>query len=77
MADNLRPYAERVRCPVAIIRGSSGAELTLSQAESMARFWPNARIVDVEGDYALQMENPAGLARALTDIVVQASPAGA
>jgi hypothetical protein len=35
----------------------------------MAVCWPNARIVDVEGDYALQMENPAGLANALRDLV--------
>ena len=75
MADNLRPYAARVTCPVAILRGSSGAELAREQAESMARFWTNARIMDVEGDYALQMENPAGLAQALMDFVAQATPA--
>jgi 2-(acetamidomethylene)succinate hydrolase len=71
MADNLRPYAARVRCPVAILRGASGAELTREQAERVAGFWPDARIVDVEGDYALQMENPAGLAQALMDFVAQ------
>jgi pimeloyl-ACP methyl ester carboxylesterase len=75
MADNLRPYAARVRCPVAILRGTSGAELTRAQAESVVDFWPNARIVDVEGDYALQMENPAGLAQALTSFVAQTVPA--
>jgi 2-(acetamidomethylene)succinate hydrolase len=75
MADNLRPYAARVHCPVAILRGSSGVELTREQAESMASFWPDARIVDVEGDYALQMENPGGLAQALADFVAQAVPA--
>jgi pimeloyl-ACP methyl ester carboxylesterase len=71
MADNLRPYAARVTCPVAILRGSSGVELTREQAESMVRFWPNARIIDVDGDYALQLENPTGLARALTAFVSQ------
>jgi 2-(acetamidomethylene)succinate hydrolase len=75
MADNLRPYAARVRCPVAILRGSSGAELTREQAESVVNLWPDAQIVDVEGDYALQMENPAGLAHALKDFVAQAVPA--
>jgi pimeloyl-ACP methyl ester carboxylesterase len=75
MADNLRPYAARVRCPVAILRGGSGAELTREQAESVVHLWPNARIVDVEGDYALQMENPAGLAQALMDFVGQTAPA--
>jgi pimeloyl-ACP methyl ester carboxylesterase len=72
MADNLRPYAARVTCPVAILRGSSGAGLTREQAESMAKFWPNAQIIDVEADYALQMENPAGLAKALLEFVGQA-----
>jgi pimeloyl-ACP methyl ester carboxylesterase len=75
MADNLRPYAQRVRCPVAILRGSSGAELTRQQAESMASFWPNAEIVDLEGDYALQMENPAGLAQALTALATSGARA--
>lgn len=75
MADNLRPYAARVQCPVAILRGKSGAELTRSQAESMAVFWPNAQVIDVEGDYALELENPAGLAQALEAFVAQAVPA--
>jgi 2-(acetamidomethylene)succinate hydrolase len=75
MADNLRPYAARVGCPVAILRGSSGAELTEEQAESMVNFWRDARIIDVDGDYALQMENPAGLAKALKDFVAQTAPA--
>ena len=71
MADNLRPYAARVTCPVAILRGSSGAELTREQAESMVSFWRHAQIIDVEGDYALQLENPAGLASALIAFVSQ------
>jgi pimeloyl-ACP methyl ester carboxylesterase len=75
MADNLRPYAAKVRCPVAILRGSRGAELTRAQAESLVSFWPNARIVDVEGDYALQMENPSGLAQALMEFIGQTAPA--
>ena len=75
MADNLRPYAAKVQCPVAILRGSSGAELTRAQAESVINFWPNARIVDVDGDYALQMENPAGLAQALMEFIAQTAPA--
>jgi 2-(acetamidomethylene)succinate hydrolase len=71
MADNLRPYAARVTCPVAILRGSSGAELTREQAERMVGFWRHAQIIDVEGDYALQLENPAGLAQALIAFVSQ------
>lgn len=72
MADNLRPYAARVRCPVAILRGRSGVELSRDQAESVVNLWPDAQIIDVEGDYALQMENPAGLAQALEKFVAQA-----
>jgi hypothetical protein len=29
-------------------------------------------VIDVEGDYALQMENPAGLAQALASFAAQA-----
>jgi pimeloyl-ACP methyl ester carboxylesterase len=72
MADDLRKYAARAACPVAIFRGSSGAELTLDQAKEMAGCWRNASVIDIEGDYALQMENPAGLAHALIDFATQA-----
>ena len=65
MADDLRKYAARTTCPVAILRGSHGSELTLEDAKSVAGCWKNATVIDVEGDYALQMENPAGLAEAL------------
>ena len=65
MADDLRKYAAKVTCPVAILRGSQGGELTLEQAKSVAGFWKNATVIDVEGNYALEMENPAGLAEAL------------
>ena len=34
--------------------------------------WKNAAVIDVEGDYALQMENPAGLAKALSSFAAQA-----
>jgi pimeloyl-ACP methyl ester carboxylesterase len=73
MADDLRKYAAQATCPVAIFRGSSGAELTLDQAKAMAACWRNASVLDIDGDYALQMENPAGLALALTDFAVQAA----
>jgi 2-(acetamidomethylene)succinate hydrolase len=65
MADDLRKYAAKTTCPVAILRGSGGAELALENAKSIAGCWKNATVIDVEGDYALQMENPAGLADAL------------
>jgi 2-(acetamidomethylene)succinate hydrolase len=69
MADDLRKYAAKTECPVAILRGDSGAELGADLAKEIATSWKNAHVIDVEGDYALQMENPAGLARALTDFI--------
>ena len=72
MADDLRKYAARAACPVVILRGSHTAELTLAQAKEIAGCWKNAVVVDVEGDYALQMENPAGLAQALAGFAAQA-----
>ena len=72
MADDLRKYAARAACPVVILRGSHTSELTLAQAKEIAGCWKNAVVVDVEGDYALQMENPAGLAQALAGFAAQA-----
>ena len=65
MADDLKKYAVRTTCPVAILRGSHCSELTLEEAKRVAGFWKNASVIDVEGDYALQMENPTGLAEVL------------
>ena len=65
MADDLRKYAAKATCPVAIIRGTKSSELTVEEAKEIARCWKNGSIVELEGDYALQMENPAGLAKAL------------
>jgi len=69
MADDLRKYAAKTTCPVAILRGDSGAELSAEHAKEIATCWKNAHVIDVAGDYALQMENPAGLAKALTDFI--------
>jgi 2-(acetamidomethylene)succinate hydrolase len=68
MADDLRKYAARTTCPVAILRGTVSSELTAAQAAKIAACWPHAIVVDIEGDYALQMENPADLAKALIDL---------
>ena len=65
MADDLRKYAAQTTCPVAILKGSVSSELTQAQAREIAACWKHAVVIDVEGDYALQMENPAGLAQAL------------
>ena len=72
MADDMRKYAARAACPVVILRGTVSSELTPAQAKEIAGCWKNAVVVDVEGDYALQMENPAGLARALSAFAAQA-----
>ena len=71
MADDLRKYAARASCPVAILRGTHSSELTLAQAKEIAGCWKNAFVIEVEGDYALQMENPAGLAQAFLDFAAQ------
>jgi pimeloyl-ACP methyl ester carboxylesterase len=68
MADDLRKYAARTTCPVAILRGTVSSELSAAEATEIAACWPHAVVVDIEGDYALQMENPAGLAKALIDL---------
>jgi pimeloyl-ACP methyl ester carboxylesterase len=72
MADDLRKHAAQTTCPVAILNGSVSSELTTAQAKEIAGCWKNAVVVDVEGDYALQMENPSGLARALLSFAAQA-----
>ena len=72
MADDLRKYAVKAACPVAILRGTNSSELTSEEAKEIARCWKNGFVVEIDGDYALQMENPAGLAKALTDLSRQA-----
>jgi 2-(acetamidomethylene)succinate hydrolase len=71
MADDLRKYAARAACPVAILRGTHSSELTPAQAKEIAGCWKNAVVIDIDGDYALQMENPAGLAKALSSFAAQ------
>jgi 2-(acetamidomethylene)succinate hydrolase len=68
MADDLRKYAATATCPVAILRGTKSSEVTADEAKEIARCWTNGCVVEIEGDYALQMENPAGLAQALVGL---------
>lgn len=63
---NLRPYAARAECPVMILLAKKGS-LTREQAEELARYWRDARIVEIDGTYALQMDNPQALAGAIAD----------
>jgi len=68
MLTNLRPYAARIRCPVSFIRGIASTTLTREIAEDLARFFTHTSVdIDtIEGKSILYMENPAGLARAIT-----------
>jgi pimeloyl-ACP methyl ester carboxylesterase len=68
MADDLRKYAAKAACPVAILKGTVSSELTPRQAKDIAACWKHGSVVEIEGDYALQMDNPAGLAKALIDL---------
>lgn len=70
LADNMRPHAAKVTCPVAILRAASG-RLSAEEANDLARFWRNARVVDVEGTYAVQLENPGGVAEAMLAIAAE------
>ena len=65
MADDLKQYAARVKCPVAIMRGAQSTMLTRDEAEKLVKCWPRGEIIEVDGNYGLQVENPAGLADAI------------
>ena len=75
IADSLRSYAGRVTCPVAVLRGSHSTHLTREEAERIAAFWKDGRIIEVEGDYALEIENPQGLAQAIMEFARVAAAA--
>ena len=75
IADNLSHYAARVSCPVALMPGSRSSHLASEEAHRIAAFWKDARVIEVEGDYALELENPNGLAQAILDFSRVASPA--
>ena len=75
MADNLRVYAERVNCPVVIVRGSHSTHLTRDEAERIGAFWKDSRIMEVDGDYGLEMENPEGLAQSILEFTQATAPA--
>ena len=72
MADDLRKYAAKATCPVAILRGSHSTELTRDEAQTLTSCWKDAAVIEVDGDYGLQVENPAGLAEALIRFTAQA-----
>jgi pimeloyl-ACP methyl ester carboxylesterase len=75
IANSLRSYAEKATCPVAIVRGAQSTHLTRQEAERLATLWKDARIIEVDGDYTLEMENPQGLAQVILDFAPVAIPA--
>lgn len=66
LSDDLRPFAAAVKCPVLILRAASG-RLGIHDAAELAKFWRNATVVDVEGTYAVQLENPTAAAKAIVE----------
>jgi pimeloyl-ACP methyl ester carboxylesterase len=69
MAKDLRGYAAKVTCPVLVVRSTIGAELSPEQAAEITRLWKHGRSVDVEGGYLLHIQNPRGVAEAITSFV--------
>lgn len=67
--DDLKPYARKVRCPVLFIRGAKSQAMTRQRAEQCAAYYQNVRIVDIPGEYVLQLENPKDVATAIREFV--------
>jgi len=65
---DLKKYAADVRCPTAFIRATRSAEMTPDAARDVARFWKQTEvdIYSVEASLNLQLENPSGLAAAIS-----------
>ena len=68
---DLKYAAAAVSCPTAFIRGTHSAEMTPQAAEDVARFWTRTPvdIYAVEAKVSLQIENPQGLAKAITEFI--------
>jgi 2-(acetamidomethylene)succinate hydrolase len=70
---DLKYAAAAVTCPTAFIRGTQSAEMTPEAAKDVAKFWTRTPvdIYAVEAKVNLQIENPEGLAKAVTEFVQQ------
>jgi pimeloyl-ACP methyl ester carboxylesterase len=77
MARDLRAYAARVECPVLVVRSTIDSELSAQDAVGIAGLWRNGRAVDVEGGYLLYLQNPRGVAEAITTFVESLDTVGA
>ena len=65
---DLKRYAAEVECPTAFIRATGSAEMTQDAAHDVAKFWKRVEvdIHAVEAKTNLQLENPKGLAAAIS-----------
>ena len=61
--DKLNKYAEKVCCPVLFLRGKQSIPLSRPQSENVAAFYADCTIVDIDGQYFLQFENPVEAAQ--------------
>jgi pimeloyl-ACP methyl ester carboxylesterase len=68
---DLKYAAAAVSCPTAFIRATSSSEMTPEAAKDVARFWTRTPvdIYAVEAKTGLQIENPQGLAQAITGFI--------
>jgi 2-(acetamidomethylene)succinate hydrolase len=69
---DLKYAAAAVSCPpTAFIRGTHSAEMTPQAAQDVAKFWTRTpvEIYSVEAKVSLQLENPEGLAKAITEFI--------
>jgi pimeloyl-ACP methyl ester carboxylesterase len=68
---DLKYAAAAVSCPTAFIRGTHSAEMTPQAAQDVAKFWTRTPvdIYSVEAKVSLQLENPEGLAKAITEFI--------
>jgi len=68
---DLKYAAAAVSCPTAFIRGTHSTEMTPQAAEDVAKFWTRTPvdIYSVEAKVSLQLENPEGLAKAITEFI--------
>jgi 2-(acetamidomethylene)succinate hydrolase len=68
---DLKYAAATVACPTAFIRATASSEMTPQAAQDVARFWTRTPvdIYAVEAKASLQIENPPGLAKAITEFI--------
>jgi pimeloyl-ACP methyl ester carboxylesterase len=68
---DLKYAAAAVSCPTAFVRGIQSAEMTPQAAQDVAKFWTRTPvdIYSVEAKVSLQLENPEGLAKAITEFI--------